>query len=117
MTWNEFFGSTVFLGMAIAAALTVFFVLRGPADKLLGTYARLEPARMFYGRVLLVMLLLAATGVAAGKVFALPKDAAFMEYVWQAAGNINSVLSFLAIIVAGYAVVIMVLAVGLGRDK
>lgn len=117
MTWYEFFGSTVFLGMAVAAALTVFFVLRGPANKLLAAYAQLEPARLFYGRVLLVMLLLVATGVAAGRVFSLPKDAAFMEYVWQAAGNINSVLGWVAIIVAGYAVVITVLAVGLGRDK
>ncbi len=117
MSMFEFFGSLIFLGLALGSALAVFFLLRGPSRRLLQASPRLGLAQPFYTRVLLVMVVLVAIGIAGGRVFTLPPGAAFMEYVWQAAGNLNSVLGYLAVVIAGYAAVLMVLTVGLRNDK
>ena len=124
MNWFEFWKncpelcvSAIYLGMALAVALIVFLLLWRPARKLLMINSRLGEARAFFVRVLFVMLLLAALSVAAGKTFSLGKDAAFMEYVWRAAGDLNGVFAWCAAVVAGYAIVLMVLVVGLGRQR
>jgi hypothetical protein len=113
----EFCGSAIYLGMALVVAFFVFLLLWGPARKLLKMNTRLAEARPFFIRVLFVMLMLAALSVAAGKSFAAEHSAAFMEYVWKAAGDLNTVFGLCAAVVAGYAIVLMVLVVGLGRQR
>ena len=105
------------MGMALVVALLVFLLLWGPARKLLKMNSLLFEAKPFFIRVLFVMLLLAALGVASGKTIAMDKGAAFMEYVWRAAGDLNAVFAWCAAVVAGYAIVLMVLVVGLGRKR
>ena len=113
----EFCGSAIYLGMALVMGLLVFLLLWGPARKILKMNSRLAEARPFFIRVLFVMLLLAALSVAAGKNFAVEHSDVFMEYVWKAAGDLNTVFGCFAAVVAGYAIVLMVLVVGLGRQR
>jgi hypothetical protein len=113
----DFCGSAIYLGMALVVAMLVFLLLWGPARKLLKMNSFLFEAKPFFIRVLFVMLLLAALSVAAGKSLAVGNGAAFMEYVWRAAGDLNAVFAWCAAVVAGYAIVLMVLVVGLGRKR
>jgi len=117
MDLMEFLGSALFVGMSVVVAWVVFVLLRGPARRLLGMNSRLSEARAFFVRTLFVMLLLAAFAVSGGRMFNLPGDAAFMEYVWQAAGNLDGVLRALMLVIGGYAIVILVLLLGLGRYR
>jgi hypothetical protein len=117
MSTNEFLGSLVFVGMSLAVALIVFLLLRGPTRRLLGMNSRLAQASPFFVRVLFVTLILAALGVTAGKVFPLPAGSALMEYIWQAAGAINSVLGWSLLVVASFVVIMTVLLLGLGRQR
>ncbi|MCE5326510.1 MAG: hypothetical protein LLG01_08845 [Planctomycetaceae bacterium] len=117
MSQNELLGSLLFVGMAIVTALIVFLVLRGPTRMMLGMNSRLAESRAFFVRVLFVMLVLLALAVAAGRIFTLPADAAFMEYVWQAAGALNGVVAAMAVVVGSFAIVMLVLLLGLGRYR
>jgi len=117
MDCAELLGSALFVVMSVVVAWVVFIVLRGPARRLLGMNSRLSEARAFFVRALFVMLLLAAFAVSGGRMFNLADDAAFMEYVWQAAGNLDDVLGALMLVIGGYAVAILVLLLGLGRYR
>jgi len=117
MSLNEFLGSLLFLSMATATALIVFFVLRGPTRQLLGMNSRLAETKPFFVRVLFVTLILLALCVSAGRMFNLPPGSAFMEYVWQAAGSLNAVVGWSAVVVGSFVVIMMVLLLGLGRYR
>ena len=117
MNMCEFLASLIFVGMATGTVLIIFFVLRGPTRQMLGMNSRLSAARPFFVRVLFVLLVLLALGVTAGRTLTLPADAAFMEYVWRAAGSLNEVLGWSAVVVGSFAVVMTVLLVGLGRHR
>jgi hypothetical protein len=117
MSTNEFLGSLILVGMSLVVVLVVFLLLRGPARQLMGMNSRLAEARPFFVRVLFVTLALAALAVTAGKVFALPDGSALMEYVWQAAGTLNSVIGWSLLVVASFAVILTVLLLGLGRHR
>ena len=117
MSLNELLGSLLFLSMAVATGLIVFFVLRGPTRMLLSMNSRLAETMPFFVRVLLVMLVLSALSVSAGRMFHLSGDSAFMEYVWQAAGSLNEAIGWSAVVVGSFAVVMTVLLLGLGRYR
>lgn len=117
MGWNEFLGSLLFLGMTVAVALIVFFVLRSPTSRLLSMNSRLAETRPFFLRVLFVVLILSALSISAGKMFNLPSGSAFMEYVWQAAGSLNGTVGLSAVVVGSFAVIVTVLLLGLGRYR
>ncbi len=117
MSLNEFLGSLLFVSMATVTALIIFFLLRGPLRQLMGMNSRLVEAKPFFVRVLFVTLMLLALGISAGKMFNLPPGSAFMEYVWQAAGALNSVIGWSTVVVGSFVVVILVLLLGLGRYR
>ena len=115
MTWMEFCGSIVYLTMAILVALIIFALVRKPMRRLLSMNSRLTECRAFFVRALLVILLLVSLGLVAGETVDLPKDSAFMEYVWQAAGNLNGVFGLNALVLGAYVIIMVVLTLGLGR--
>ena len=115
MTWMQFWGSAVYLAMAVVIALIVFVVVRGPMRRLFGMNSRTNECCAFFVRTLFAILLLVALALVAGETMDLPEGSAFMEYVWQAASNLNSVLGLSAVILGGYIVAVVVLLLGLGR--
>ena len=117
MTGMEISGSAMYLAMAVVVVLIVFALVRGPMRRLLGMNSRLTECRAFFVRALLVILLLAAMGLVAGKVMDLPEGSAFMEYVWQAAGELQGVFGLAGAILGGYVLVMTVLVLGLGRYR
>lgn len=112
-----YWASAIFLAMSIAVSLLVFLLLRGPARRLLTMNSRLAETKPYFLRVLFVLILLVILSTTAGQWITLPKGSAFMEYVWQAAGKLDGVFGWLAVIVGSYSLAIVVLVVGLGRHK
>jgi len=117
MTCMEFYGSAMYLVMAVVVALIVFWLVRGPMRRLLSMNSRLRESSTFFSRTLLVILLLVSLALVAGKTFCLAEDSAFMEYVWAAAGDLNGVLGLAAVVLGGYVIIMTILAVGLGRHR
>ncbi|MDY6913236.1 MAG: hypothetical protein SVT52_02095 [Planctomycetota bacterium] len=117
MTGMEILGSAAYLAMAVLVALIVFVLVRGPMRRLLSANSRLTECRAFFIRALLVILLLVALGLVAGETVTLPEDSAPMEYVWQAAGELDAVFGWAGGILGGYVLILTILAVGLGRCR
>ena len=117
MTWHDFLGYAVLFALAVVVALIVFLLVWRPVRRLLGANARLQQARPFFIRTLFVVLLLGAIQPVAGKGVSLPEGSAFMEYVWQAAGQLDQTLLIVGLYLFGFVIVMTVLAAALGRYR
>ena len=117
MSVTEVLCSAVYLAMAVLVALIVFVLVRGPMRRLLSANSRLTECRSFFVRALLVILLLVALGLVAGEVITLPEGSAPMQYVWEAAGELDAVFGWAGTVLGGYVIVMTILAVGLGRCR
>ena len=115
MGWTECVHYGAELLLAVIVALAVFLVVLGPMRRLLGANARLKQARPFFTRALFVVLLLGALAPVIGDR---PAEAdSCMEYVWQAADALESVLLSVVLFLFGFVLVMTVLAAALGRYR
>ena len=117
MTECGLLGYAAYLGAAVLLALIVFLLVWLPMRRLLGANSRLKSARPFFVRALLVILVLGAIAPVVGERPDLPEDAAFMEYVWHAAGNLEDSLVRVGLYLFGFVVVMTILAAALGRCR
>ncbi|KPJ77353.1 MAG: hypothetical protein AMS14_00725 [Planctomycetes bacterium DG_20] len=127
---------TVFLvglGMAFAAALVVFVLVYPPMRRMLGVNSALRAARSFYGRTFFIVMLLAAWAPilesldvpaaesaeegAEAAVAAPEKTPAFMETVWDVAGDLEDVCLSVGIFLLAYVVVLTIVYAALGRIR
>ena len=114
---TAFWGSVVFLVMGLVIGLIVFLLVWRPIRRLLSANARLQQARPFFIRTLFVLLIIAAITPIVGESLDLPEDSAFMEYVWQAAGNLSGTLMSIGLYLFGFVIVMTVLSAALGRYR
>lgn len=89
---NNLIGYLVQLLLAIGVVLLAYALIRTSLRDLLDQLLKLPAGTTFYQRSLLVILLFGALGQAVGHKFELKPDSAFMEYVWEVAAALGSVL-------------------------
>ena len=117
MDWTWFFSNALFLIMAAGVGLIVFLLVVAPMRRLLGANSRLKQARPFFVMSLLVVLILGAIAPAIGESLCLPEDSAFLEYFWDAAGDLGGTVLSVALFLFGYVIVMTVLTAALGRYR
>jgi len=121
------------LGMAFVAALVVFVLVYPPMRRMLGVNSALRATRSFYGRTFFIVMLLAAwmpilesmdvpadEAAAEGVEAAAPAadvTGAFMETVWDVAGNLEDVCLSVGIFLLVYVVVLTIVYAALGRIR
>ena len=124
------------LGTAFVAALVVFVLVYPPMRRMLDVNSALRATRSFYGRTFFIVMLLAAwmpilesmdvpaapadEAAAEGVEAAAPAaeaTGAFMETVWDVAGNLEDVCLSVGIFLLVYVVVLTIVYAALGRRR
>lgn len=117
MTYEEFYGYSVLFALAAGLGTLVFVLVWLPMARLLGANSRLQQAKPFFVRTLILVMLLGAVGPVVGEGLNLPETAAPMEYIWQAAGELESSFLAVGLYLFGYVVIMTILAATLGKYR
>ena len=107
---------TCFLISAVAISIGVILTTRQPMNELLKSNSYIQPARKFYLRSFSIMIFLAALGT----IFAVgspckTQSENFVECIWWISDNLASVFWGAIFCLGGYALLLTVLFVALGR--
>lgn len=116
-TGQESFGYLVLFVLAAAVGLVLFLLVWRPARKLLSANDRLLAARPFFIRTLFLLIMIGAIAPVIGETAGAGADAAFMEHVWQAAGQLQETVIFSGLYLFGFVLVLTILAASLGRFR
>ncbi len=117
MTYEEFYGYSVLFALAAGLGILVFVLVWLPMSRLLGANSRLQQAKPFFVRTLMLVMLLGAIGPVVGKGLDLPEGAAPMEYIWQAAGQLQNTFIAVGLYLFGYVVIMTILGATLGKYR
>lgn len=117
MTYGELYGYLVLFALAAGLGTLVFVLVWLPMSRLLSANSRLKQAKPFFVRTLMLIMLLGAIGPVVGTELNLPKTAAPMEYIWQAAGELQGSFIAVGLYLFGYVVIMTILAAALGKYR
>ena len=117
MTYAELYGYLALFALAAGLGILVFVLVWLPMSRLLSANSRLQRAKPFFVRTLMLIMLLGAIGPVVGEGLDLPKTAAPMEYIWQAAGKLQNSFIALGLYLFGYVVIMTILAAALGKYR
>jgi hypothetical protein len=105
----------VFFILPIAVTLFVYALVRGSLRGLLNEVVGIPAATTFYNRVLFIgLLFLSFTTVLESKI-EYKEGQAFMEYVWEAATKLSSLLAWTCVFLGVYLVLVTILVAALRR--
>ena len=117
MTYEEFYGYSVLFALATGLGILVFVLVWLPMSRLLSANSRLQQAKPFFVRTLMLIMLLGAIGPVVGKGLDLPEGSAPMEYIWQAAGELQGTFIAVGLYLFGYVLIMTILAATLGKYR
>jgi len=106
----------VLVALTVVICVVVVFAVRRPMCELLEANSYILPAKRFYLRSFTVLVFLAALATVC-ETDTPGSDKAFMEYVWWVVDAAKPVLFSLSFWLIGYAVMLTVLFVVLGRYR
>jgi len=106
----------VLVVLTIVVCIAVIWAVRKPMSVLLKANSYISPAQSFYLRAFTVVVVLAALATIS-ETGAPESDKALMEYVWGIVETLQPVLYMLSFWVMGYAVLMTLLFMILGRYR
>jgi hypothetical protein len=106
----------VLVVLTVVVCIAVIWAIRKPMSVLLKANSYISPARSFYLRAFTVVVVLAALATVS-ETGAPESDKAFMEYVWWIVETLQPVLYMLSFWVMGYAALMTLLFMILGRYR
>lgn len=104
------------VALTVVVCVIVSLTMRKPMRQLLEVNSYISPAKSFYLRVFTVLVFLAALATVS-QTNAPASDKAFMEYLWWVVGAAQSFFVVLCFWLIGYAAMLTVLFVVLGRYR
>ena len=110
MTFYNLLGFLILLVLAFGLAAVIWAAVSKSLHGLLDHVVKLPDGTVFYMRIFLIGLLLAAASGSVDTVFDFKSDAHFMEYVWQIAAGLRDVFMNTLWYLVGYLALITVLA-------
>jgi hypothetical protein len=102
-------GFVILLLLSLGLTFAIWAALSKSLQGLLNQVLKLPDGTIFYLRMFLTGLLLAAAAGAIGTAFNFKPDDPFMEYVWKVASGVESVCQYFFGFLLGYLLLITVL--------
>ncbi len=116
MTSSQIFYLVLVL-TAVGVAVGMHSMLRRSLREILGNLVRLDGVSTFYERVLLLGLILTCVGWAFDAAFSSDAETTFMDHLWDYADGLGDVLTYAALYLLAFAVLLTVLVSTLGRHR
>lgn len=105
-----------FVAITIVVCVFLICALRKPMRQLLEANSYIIPAKRFYLRAFSVLIFLVALAIIS-ETDCPGSDAVFMEYVWWVVGKLQPLFMALSFWLIGYAAMLTLLFVVLGRYR
>lgn len=102
-------GFVALLVISIGAALLVYLLVHKYLSELLDKVVKLKAGTSFYVRVFVIGLVFIALSAALDVEFSLKQGAVVMEYVWNIANGLSTMLGQTTLFIFGYLVLVTIL--------